>query len=44
MLERPERTVNAVTLLRSPPQLITSYLLGILFGGRGLWIVASPWC
>ncbi len=40
MLERPERTVNAVTLLALAAQLITSYLLGILFGGSGLWIVA----
>jgi CBS domain containing-hemolysin-like protein len=40
MLERPERTVNAVTLLALAAQLITSYLLGILFGGSGVWIVA----
>ncbi len=40
MLERPERTVNSVTLLALAAQLITSYLLGILFGGAGLWIVA----
>jgi CBS domain containing-hemolysin-like protein len=40
MLERPERTVNAVTLLALAAQLITSYLLGILFGGSGAWLVA----
>jgi CBS domain containing-hemolysin-like protein len=40
MLERPERTVNAVTLLALAAQLITSYLLGILFGSSGWWIVA----
>jgi CBS domain containing-hemolysin-like protein len=40
LLERPERTVNAVTLLALAAQLITSYLLGILFGGSGWWIVA----
>jgi putative hemolysin len=40
MLERPERTVNSVTLLALAAQLITSYLLGILFGGSGWWIVA----
>jgi CBS domain containing-hemolysin-like protein len=40
LLERPERTVNAVTLLALAAQLVTSYLLGILFGGKGLWIVA----
>jgi CBS domain containing-hemolysin-like protein len=39
MLEKPERTVNAVTLLALAAQLITSYLLGILFGGSGWWIV-----
>ena len=39
MLERPERTVNAVTLLALAAQLITSYLLGILFGGAGVWLV-----
>jgi CBS domain containing-hemolysin-like protein len=40
MLERPERTVNAVTLLALAAQLVTSYLLGILFGGSGWLIVA----
>jgi putative hemolysin len=40
MLERPERTVNAVTLLALAAQLVTSYLLGILFGGAGAWLVA----
>jgi CBS domain containing-hemolysin-like protein len=40
LLERPERTVNAVTLLALAAQLVTSYLLGILFGGSGWWIVA----
>jgi CBS domain containing-hemolysin-like protein len=40
LLERPERTVNAVTLLALAAQLITSYLLGIIFGGSGWWIVA----
>jgi CBS domain containing-hemolysin-like protein len=40
LLERPERTVNAVTLLALAAQLITSYLLGILIGGAGWWIVA----
>jgi len=40
LLERPERTVNAVTLLALAAQLVTSYLLGILFGGRGWLIVA----
>jgi magnesium and cobalt exporter, CNNM family len=40
MLERPERTVNAVTLLALAAQLVTSYLLGILFGSSGWWIVA----
>jgi putative hemolysin len=40
MLERPERTVNAVTLLALAAQLITSYLLGILFGEAGAWLVA----
>ncbi|MGH8977960.1 MAG: hemolysin family protein [Acidimicrobiia bacterium] len=40
MLERPERTVNAVTLLALAAQLVTSYLLGILFGGSAWWIVA----
>src|SRR5262245_15951955 len=39
LLERPERTVNAVTLLALAAQLITSYLLGILLGGSGAWIV-----
>jgi putative hemolysin len=39
MLERPERTVNAVTLLALAAQLITSYLLGILFGGAGALLV-----
>ena len=36
MLERPERTVNAVTLLALAAQLITSYLLGILLRRLGL--------
>src|SRR5262245_58264107 len=40
LLERPERTVNAVTLVALAAQLITSYLLGILFGGSGWWLVA----
>jgi CBS domain containing-hemolysin-like protein len=40
LLERPERTVNAVTLLALAAQLITSYLLGILFGASGALIVA----
>jgi putative hemolysin len=40
MLEKPERTVNAVTLVALAAQLITSYLLGILFGGAGAWLVA----
>jgi putative hemolysin len=40
MLERPERTVNAVTLLALAAQLITSYLLGTIVGGSGAWIVA----
>ena len=39
MLERPERTVNAVTLLALAAQLITSYLLGSLLGSSGWWIV-----
>src|SRR5262245_52704455 len=39
LLERPERTVNAVTLLALAAQLITSYLLGLLIGGSGWWIV-----
>ena len=41
MLERPERTVNAVTLMALAAQLITSYLLGILLGGSGAVIVAA---
>ena len=41
LLERPERTVNAVTLVALAAQLITSYLLGILFGGAG-WFCWSP--
>lgn len=41
MLERPERTVNAVTLMALAAQLVTSYLLGILFGGSGAVIVAA---
>ena len=36
MLEQPERTVNAVTLLALGRQLITSYLLGILLGSSAL--------
>jgi CBS domain containing-hemolysin-like protein len=40
MLERPERTVNAVTLLALASQLIVSYLLGILLGGSGALVVA----
>jgi CBS domain containing-hemolysin-like protein len=40
LLERPERTVNAITLVALAAQLITSYLLGILFGGSGWWLVA----
>ncbi|MGQ0825390.1 MAG: hemolysin family protein [Actinomycetota bacterium] len=40
LLERPERTVNAITLLALAAQLITSYLLGILLGDSGAWIVA----
>jgi putative hemolysin len=39
MLERPERTVNSVTLLALAAQLITSYLLGILLGSSGAWLV-----
>src|SRR5262245_7159820 len=39
LLERPERTVNAVTLLALAAQLITSYLLGILFGASGVVVV-----
>ncbi|GIU88413.1 MAG: membrane protein [Acidimicrobiia bacterium] len=42
MLEHPERTVNAVTLMALAAQLVTSYLLGILFGGSGpLWVAAT---
>jgi CBS domain containing-hemolysin-like protein len=40
MLERPERTVNSVTLLALAAQLITSYLLGFLVGGSGALVVA----
>ena len=39
MLEHPERTVNSVTLLALAAQLITSYLLGILLGSSGAWLV-----
>jgi CBS domain containing-hemolysin-like protein len=34
MLEQPERTVNAVTLMALAAQLVTANLLGILIGGK----------
>jgi putative hemolysin len=40
MLERPERTVNAVTLLALAAQLVTSFLLGLLIGASGAWFIA----
>jgi magnesium and cobalt exporter, CNNM family len=38
MLERPERTVNAVTLMALAAQIVTANLLGIIIGARaGAW-------